>query len=342
MRIGKLTNQELQEIVISRLPRLSARTITGPGIGADCAWLNIGSNLLAASTDPVTAGGTQSGCLAIHVSCNDIAACGVKPIGILLVVIAPATTTKEDLIHIIDQASETAASLGVDIVGGHTEISDAVNRFVVTTTAFGIIEKSDMVPLGRAVAGDTLLMTKTAAIEGTWIAAMEHGDRLGTMLSEAYLAEARSFLDQLSVVKEGVLAVSCTPRENSYNDQGYMHSAVHLMHDATEGGIYGASYEMAELSGLGLVLDVSAIPVHPVTEMITSALGLDTMRLISSGTLLIATPDPDTVLAKLAGNGVTCAAIGKFTDAGYFVKEKNGKLIPLLPPDADELYKLGL
>jgi len=340
MRIGKLTNQELQEIVISRLPRLSARTITGAGVGADCAWLNMGSNLLVASTDPVTAGGMQSGCLAIHVSCNDIAACGVKPIGILLVLIAPVTTTKEDLIHIIDQASEAAASLGVDIVGGHTEISDAVNRFVVTTTAFGIIEKSDMVPLGRAVAGDTLLMTKTAAIEGTWIAAMEHGDRLGTMLSEAYLAEARSFLDQLSVVKEGVLAVSCAPEENSYSDQGYMHSAVHLMHDATEGGIYGSSYEMAELSGLGLVLEVSAIPVHPVTEMITSVLGLDTMRLISSGTLLIATPEPDTVLAKLAENGVTCAAIGKFTDAGYFVKDKNGKLIPLLPPDADELYKL--
>lgn len=340
MHIGKLTNQELQEIVISRLPHLSARTITGAGVGADCAWLNMGSNLLVTSTDPVTAGGMQSGCLAIHVSCNDIAACGVKPIGILLVVIAPSATTKEDLIHIIDQASEAAASLGVDIVGGHTEISDAVNRFVITTTAFGIIEKSDMVPLGRAVPGDTLLMTKTAAIEGTWIAAMEHGDRLGAMLSEEYLAEARSFLDQLSVVKEGVLAVSCAPKENSYSDQGYMHSAVHLMHDATEGGIYGASYEMAELSGLGLVLEASAIPVHPVTEMIASALGLDAMRLISSGTLLIATPEPDTVLAKLAENGVACAAIGKFTDAGLFVKDKSGKLIPLLPPDADELYKL--
>jgi len=340
MRIGKLTNQELQEIVISRLPRLSARTITGAGVGADCAWLNMGSNLLVASTDPVTAGGMQSGCLAIHVSCNDIAACGVKPIGILLVVIAPATTSKEDLIYIIDQASETAASLGVDIVGGHTEISDAVNRFVVTTTAFGIIEKSDMVPLGMAVPGDTLLMTKTASIEGTWIAAMEHRDKLETILSEDYLAEARSFLNQLSVVKEGVLAVSCVPEENSFNEQGYRHSAVHLMHDATEGGIYGASYEMAELSGLGLVLEASAIPVHPVTEMITSALGLDAMRLISSGTLLIATPEPDNVMAKLAENKVPCTVIGKFTDTGYLVKDKSGKLIPLLPPDADELYKL--
>src|SRR5665647_1816246 len=106
MRIGKLSNQELQEIVISRLPQLSTRTITGAGVGADCAWLNMGSNLLVASTDPITAGGMQSGRLAIHVSCNDIAACGVKPVGILLVVIAPVTTTRDELIFIIEQASD--------------------------------------------------------------------------------------------------------------------------------------------------------------------------------------------------------------------------------------------
>ena len=88
------------------------------------------------------------------------------------------------------------------------------------------------------------------------------------------------------------------------------------------------------------MLEASAIPVHPVTEMITSALGLDAMRLISSGTLLIATPEQDNVMAKLAENKVPCTVIGKFTDTGYLVNDKSGKLIPLLPPDADELYKL--
>lgn len=119
-----------------------------------------------------------------------------------------------------------------------------------------------------------------------------------------------------------------------------MHSAVHLMHDATEGGIFGASYEMAELSGLGLVVEESAIPVHPLTERITSALGLDAMRLISSGSILIATSEPDTILNKFAENGVICTAIGTFTESGFFVKVKSGELVPLLPPDADELYKL--
>jgi len=341
MRIGKLTNQELQEIVISRLPQLSARTVTGAQVGADCAWLNLSpDHLLVTSTDPVTAGGTQSGRIAIHVSCNDIAACGVKPVGILLVVIAPVSVNREDLIHIIDQASEVAVEIGVDIVGGHTEISDAVNRVVVTTTAFGIVEKSDLIPSGRALPGDTLLMTKTAAIEGTWIAAMEHGDKLASLVPEAGLAQARTFLDRLSVVNDGVLAVSCKPQKPSRNEQGFSHSAVHLMHDATEGGIFGASYEMAELSGTGLLLESDLIPVHSVTRLITDALGLDVMRLISSGSLLIATDEPDAVRAKLSENDIACTAIGKFTDTGFFERDSSGKMIRLLPPDADELYKL--
>jgi hydrogenase expression/formation protein HypE len=340
MRIGKLTNQELQDIVLSRLPALSSRTITGAHVGADCAWLPIGDHMLVASSDPVTAGGMQSGCLAIHVSCNDIAACGVSPIGILLVVIAPPDTTPSQIMQIIDQASETASKLGVDIVGGHTEISDAVRRFVVTTTAFGSLDKSVLVPAGKAMAGDTLLMTKTAAIEGTWIAVMEHEAKLRGFVSDAEIREGRSFLDQLSVVQEGVLAASCHPSISKSNSRGYPESAVHLMHDATEGGILGAAYEMAEFSGTGIQIDMSSIPIHPITLRVCDALELDPLRLISSGSLLIATPEPEKIIDCLSKNQIVCTAIGTFMENGFYSREGQQERKILLPPSPDELYKL--
>ena len=85
MRIGKLTDEQLEDLVLSRLPKLSKNTLSGAGIGADCAWVKVGDNLMVTSSDPITAGGTKSGTLAIHVSCNDIAACGIRPSGILIV-----------------------------------------------------------------------------------------------------------------------------------------------------------------------------------------------------------------------------------------------------------------
>lgn len=338
MRIGKLTNQELESIVFRQLPKLSSSTITGSAIGSDCARMVFGQGSLFASTDPITAGGMQSGTLAIHVSCNDVAACGIKPSGILLVIIAPPTASEEDLLEIVQQASKTAEALHVDIVGGHTEVSDAVNRFVVTTTAFGLCDESSRVLLGKALPGDSLIMTKTAGIEGTWIAAMEFSERLSGVLTEAELKTAQGFISQLSVVPEGCVAgIELQIPGTVSND---LVPAVHLMHDITEGGVFGAAYEMAELSGTGIELFESEIPVHPITAKLSKALGIDPMRFISSGSMLIATSEPDLVVQRLEEQNIGCSVIGRFMDGVFRVRKEDGQTEQLDPPKVDELYKL--
>lgn len=338
MRIGKLTNQELESIVFQQLPKLSPTTITGSAIGSDCARMIFGEGSLFASTDPITAGGMQSGTLAIHVSCNDIAACGIKPTGILLVVIAPPTATEDDLLEIVSQAAKTAEDLQVDIVGGHTEVSDAVNRFVVTTTAFGLCDRSMKALPGKARPGDSLIMTKTAGIEGTWIAAMEFSGRLSKILTDDELSMAQSFISQLSVVPEGCVAGI----ELQVPDSGSNGTvpAVNLMHDITEGGVYGAAYEMADLSGTGIELFENMIPVHPITAKLTKGLEIDPMRYISSGSMLIASSNPDLVIKKLSEKNIGCSVIGRFTNDGFRVQNNNGLWEALEPPKVDELYKL--
>lgn len=340
MRIGKLTNEELKDIVLSRLPKLSERTLIGANIGADCAWLDLGDKLLVTSSDPITAGGMQSGALSIHVSCNDIAACGIRPSAILTVLIAPPDCTKEDVIHIVEQASSTAKALGVDIVGGHTEVSDSVNRFIVITTAFGIADKNTPIPRGVAMPGDSLVMTKTAGIEGTWIAAMEHEDQLNGKVPDDLIAEAKTFIHKISVVEDGVTACSLPDKDGSVNSRGIAYSSTHLMHDVTEGGVLGAAYEMADFSGIGVSVDLSKVPVASCTRAICDAMDIDPFRLISSGSILVATEDPDGLLAAMKEKGVPACVIGAFTEKEYSLIDTNGKNIEFLPPQTDELYKM--
>ena len=340
MRIGKLTNEELKDIVLSRLPELSERTLIGANIGADCAWLDLGDKLLVTSSDPITAGGMQSGVLSIHVSCNDIAACGIRPSAILTVLIAPPDCTKEDVIHIVEQASSTAKALGVDIVGGHTEVSDSVNRFIVITTAFGIADKNSPIPRGVAMPGDSLVMTKTAGIEGTWIAAMEHEDQLAGKVSPELLAEAKTFIHKISVVEDGVTACSLPDKDGSANSRGIAYSSTHLMHDVTEGGVLGAAYEMADFSGIGVSVDLSKVPVAPCTKAICDAMDIDPYRLISSGSILVATENPDGLLSAMKEKGVPACVIGVFTEKEFSLTDTNGKRIEFLPPQTDELYKM--
>lgn len=342
MKIGKLTDEQLQSLVISRLPALSATTLSGAGIGADCAWIRTGEDLMVTSSDPITAGGTESGTLAIHVSCNDIAACGVRPSGILIVIIAPPSVTEEDIKMTVDQASREAQALGVDIVGGHTEVSDAVNKMIVVSTAFGLVRKGGSVPLGKAMPGDSLIMTKTAGIEGSFIAANEHRNKLTGKISEEDIQEALSYKSLISVVKEGSTCGSLIARNVKYREDGFALSAVNLMHDVTEGGVFGAAFEMADFSKTGVVIDKRLVPFTGATTAICDALGLDPFRLISSGSLMIATPEPERVIEALRVQGVPAAVIGRFTDKseGAFVIENDGSYVKLSPPGADEIYSI--
>lgn len=343
MNAGKLTNEQLTNLVLSKLPPLSSNTLVGANIGADCAWINMGDILMVTSSDPITAGGMQSGTLTVHVSCNDIAACGVRPSGLLVDIIAPTSCTEEDISYIVESASKEASSLGVDIVGGHTEVSDSVNTFVVISTAFGVITKDHPVPKGTIKAGDKLIQTKLCGIEGSYIAATEHKDKLVGKVSEDFINEAANYSSLISVVKEGDAAGSVFAIDNSVNSNGFKNGAVSLMHDVTEGGILGAAYEMAHFSGLGVEVDERLIPISDATKNICECLDINPFRLISSGSLLIATSEAERVIEAVESVGVKATVIGEFKDKAEGFKRVDrisGELLEMDPPGADEIYKL--
>jgi hydrogenase expression/formation protein HypE len=309
--------------VLDRLPRPGADTLAGPGSGLDCAVVRSGEERIVLTCDPVTGASADIGRIAVHVSCNDIASAGLRPRFLLMSLVAPPGTDADAIAALVDQAAEAARTLGVEIVGGHTEISDAVTRFVVNTTAIGFAQGRPLVTASGARDGDALLMTRTAGIEGTAILAADRSGVLASVLSPAELDEARRFIDSISVVRDGEIC----GREGAT-----------AMHDATEGGILGAVWELAEASGLGCLVEAGAIPVHPMTRRVAAAFSLDPLRLISSGSMIVATGDPDPMVAALAAAGIEATVIGRMTAGPERVLSGPDCRTPLLPPGPDELY----
>lgn len=325
MRVGKLTNEELKKIVLERLPICSTDISKGPAIGLDCAIIRSQEGVMVVSSDPITGASADVGRIAIHVSCNDIACAGIKPTAIMLVVIAPASATREELVHVIDQASEAAKEVGIDIVGGHTEVSDAVNRFILMTTAFGFSKQDVTISASGARPGDSILMTKYTALEGTAILAADFKERLSSVLTGEELTAAMALIRQISVVKEGALCGGLQ---------------VHAMHDVTEGGILGAVWEITEASRCGCMIRLKDIPILPETKKICDFLELNPYALISSGSMIIATDEPQKVIEVLTQNGIHCKEIGKIVEKNRQYVDNNGQIHELLPPEADELYKI--
>ncbi len=326
MKTGKLTDEALRRIVLDRLPACTGSPVAkGPGTGLDCGLVRTGGALTAVSSDPITGASEGIGRLAVAVSCNDIACCGIRAAAMTVVIIAPEDSTEDELIRVIDQVAGAAKQAGVEIAGGHTEISRAVSRFVLVTTAFGYADEGDFVDPAGAKPGDSIVMTKSAGLEGSAILAADFGERLEGEMDAEDIAAAAGFSGLLSVTEEGVLCGKLK---------------AHAMHDVTEGGVLGAAWEMAEACGYGCRIDLREVPVMPQTAAICRILGLDPYRLISSGSMLIATDRPDTVTAGLEKAGIRSSVIGEIVEKGRTFSDLNGQIHELSAPGPDELYKI--
>jgi hydrogenase expression/formation protein HypE len=327
VRIGKLDNETLARLVLGKTGAKRDEVITGAGIGEDCAVLDFGAYDCVLSTDPITASAERIGTLAVHVSCNDIAAHGTAPLAILLTVLLPPAITEDEIAEIARQSDEAARELGVSIIGGHTEITDSVSRPLISAVALGRAAKQGAKE--APAPGDIIMVTKSLALEGTGILAEKYSDKLRRILTGEEAAAAKAMLDRVSVVKEGVAAGKV---------------GVTAMHDITEGGVLGAVWEVCTLRGVGAEIDLTSLPFEDVTLDICAYLGLDPLRLISSGSMLIAArPEKEAeMLAALTEAGVPATVIGRMTPAadGITLIGRTGAREPIEAPGPDEVYNI--
>ncbi len=333
--IGKLDSEILQRLIFDNIIYKRPEVTTGAGIGEDCATVDFGQFECIVSTDPITASINDIGRLSVHISCNDIASNGVQPLAILLTVLLPEGTTEEDIAKIMKQAAKAAEDSQVQIAGGHTEITRAVNQPVICSTAFGRALKGGSQTAKRAKQGDRIYVTKQLALEGTGIIVSEKKNELllSGVLNEEEIALSGKMLDKVSVVPEGVLA-------GNIGTCG--------MHDITEGGILGAVWEICNISGCGASLREENMPLDEITLKLAKHYGFNPLRMISSGSMLVlATPEEKGGTAEklekaMAGAGIEFTCVGEII--GYGEKPKiqmrDGHEEEIMPPSADEIYSV--
>ncbi|NLM13751.1 MAG: AIR synthase [Epulopiscium sp.] len=325
MKIGKVPPYLLRELVLNTIKNQRNEIILGPGIGEDCSAICLKDDeIFLVSTDPITGAVEDAGYLAVHVSCNDIASSGGEPIGILLTILLPETASKDQLHRIMKDAEKAANEVNIEIIGGHTEITDAVNRPVISSTAIGKVHKDQIVYTNNAKVGQDIIMTKWAGLEGTAILAKDYEKALLSHFSKEFLERAQSLNKSLSVVPEGRIAAQYGATS---------------MHDATEGGILGAIWEIAEASHVGVELFLDEIPVKEETEEICKHFGISPYKLISSGCMVITAFEGQKLVDMLKKHHIDAKIIGKITHKDRIYRHNN-LIIPLEEPDVDELYKV--
>jgi hydrogenase maturation factor len=331
--LGKLPIKTLERF-LKRNKINDPRVIVGPDIGQDAAVIDTGGpRYLIAKTDPITFTADEIGWYAVHINANDIATTAGRPLWYLATLLLPEDLTTQGLAEkIFEDTMAACKSIGVSLIGGHTEITSGLSRPIVVGQMLGEVEKDRLVRTSGARPGDVIILTKGIAIEGTAVIAREREAEMLPVLGEQTLMRCRNFMYKpgISVIKEAALAAAeC--------------GSIHAMHDPTEGGLAAALHEVAWAAGVGMRIRADSVPVFPETQAMCNHYHLDPMGLIASGALLIILPasEAQKVVARLRSQKIVAANIGEVTDKREGVKLSTASgLLDLPLYEQDEFTKI--
>ncbi len=347
MRIGKISESILKRSVLKFIKNNRAEVIKGAEAGADCAFLSWEYDLsqtadtckgaVVLSTQTVTLPVKNAAYLAVMAAANNLAAEGAEAAAVTMALTLPENAEEELLQETVKQAQRCCDELHLQIAGGHTEVSPAVNSPVVTATVAGKADFSNT-PAGtrnivrrqgkdssRDITAMDIVMSKWIGMEGTMILAAERKEELKGRYPVRLIEQAGSFEKYLSVAAEAVAALK---------------SGVYAMHDIRNGGIFGALWELSRKIGVGLTVNLKSIPIKQETVEICEFFDLNPYELLSGGSLLMVTEDGQELAEKLKEIGISAAVIGRTNKGNDKTVTNQDEVRYLTMPAPDEIFKI--
>lgn len=338
MKTGKLSESILKRSVLGQIKNQRTEVIKGAAAGEDCAFLALQKNIIV-SMETVALPVENAAYLAVMAAANNLAAGGAEPIAAMLSVTLPADAQEEQLRALMGEAESCSKDLGIQIAGGHTEVSPGVKWPVITASVTGRAEQQwGQVPLknaGKMFQRDLqegmespkpdIVMSKWIGLEGTFILAKEKEKELLQRYPVRLVSLAKEQGKWLSVASEAGTALAW---------------GVYAMHDVRSGGIFGALWELSQKTGLGFCVDLKRIPVKQETIEVCEFFGLNPYELLSGGALLMLTEDGDGLVRALAEAGISSAVIGSANFSNDKIVRNGEETRYLGPAQQDEIYKV--
>jgi hydrogenase expression/formation protein HypE len=321
---GKLP-AELLATLLADLPDAPPELILGPAIGEDACVIEVPAGALVTAADPITLTTRAIGRFGVIINANDVAVMGVRPRWFLAVILLPSGTSRDYVRGIFTSIKEGLEEVGAVLVGGHTEITEAVSQPVLVGQMMGISEQGHFVSTGGAGPGDVLVQVGLAPVEGAAVLAVEAETDFGDLPAGLLEATVNAVDDPgLSVVEPALLAAEL---------------GATAMHDPTEGGLSAGLHEMAVAADVALSIDTGSVLWFEPGLAVCEAVGADPWATLASGALFATFPQDlvDHALSEIAQRGHVAAVVGSVGE-GAGVYDQAGQRFPW--PERDEVARI--
>ena len=269
------------------------------GQGDDGAVLPLpGEGQLVMATDahvvsPLFFPGGDIGCLSVHGTVNDVAVMGARPLYLAAAFVLEEGLPLADLARVVQSMAAAAQAVGVPVVTGDTKVVERGkgDGVFITTTGVGVLPPGRSLSGRRAQPGDAILVSGTLGDHG--MAIMAERESLG------FDSPIVSDTAALHGLIEAMLSSGAD---------------IHVLRDPTRGGLATTLNEIAQQSGVGMMLQEKALPVQPAVNAACEFLGLDPLYVANEGKLvaICAEQDAEMLLAVMRAHpqGAAAARIG--------------------------------
>lgn len=268
----------------------------------DAASFDVAAGRLVMTTDgfvisPLFFPGGDIGSLSVHGTVNDLAMAGATPLYLTAGMIIEEGFPLADLRAIVESMADAARHAGVSVIAGDTKVVERGkgDGIFITTTGIGAVPRGVEIRPDRAVPGDAVLINGTLGDHG--VAVLAHRESLG------FETEIRSDSCALHSLVAAMLAAV---------------PDVHVLRDATRGGLAAVLNEIALQSGVGITIEEDAIPVSLAVRGACELLGLDPLYVANEGKLVAFCPSQhaEALLAAMRSHplGQDATIIGRCTD----------------------------
>jgi len=326
---GKFPNDLLKQY-LDKVHASDPELLINPGIGEDTAAVDTrGHEVMVLKSDPVTFATDAIGSYAVLVNANDIATSGAKPRWFLATILFPLGITPANALSVLEALRNVCAKEKIVLCGGHTEVTDAVTRTIISGMMLGTVTADKLLDKRNIQPGDQILVTKGVSVEGTALIAREFAGRLiqkGVM--ETTINRAAQLLSDISILTEAQIAAQ--------------HPGTSALHDVTEGGLATALAEFATAGKQAISVDLDKIPILPETAVFCRALKIEPLGLIGSGSLIIACRKDTArqICDAIRQQGINVAVIGEVIQGEGIRAHRSGRPVQWLSFEADEITKL--
>lgn len=323
---GRLTQQLIREVLVPILDGTGSSELARLG---DAAVIDLGDVRLAFTTDafvvtPRFFPGSNIGELAVNGTVNDLAMMGAEPRFLSAALILEEGLPLEDLGLVVTAMAEACRRAGVELVTGDTKVVErgGADGLFVITSGIGIVPAGVDVGPERARPGDRILVSGPVASHGVAVMSRRAGI--------AFEGDLASDTRPLTELVRAMLAAG----------------EVHALRDATRGGLASVLNELAEASGVTMVVEEAAIPVLPPVRAACEMLGLDPLYVANEGVCVavVASRDAEAVLeaARGAPGGERAALVGEVLEGPPKVSLRTalGATRPLIMLAGDQLPRI--